>query len=89
MANAAVASWTACIKELQQLLDAPSTAYDAADRAMDKIKLSSDAPMPHAAFKKLVHDVQVQSCNSSTAGADTYSKAVSSGCGYNRLCLAK
>jgi hypothetical protein len=60
MANAVVASWTACVRELQQMLD----TADAAEADVSKLfqradKLGDQLSLPHAAWKKLVHDVQV------------------------------
>jgi hypothetical protein len=60
MANAVVASWTACVRELEQLLD----TADAAEADVSKLfqradKLGEQLSLPHAAWKKLVHDVQV------------------------------
>jgi hypothetical protein len=59
MANAAAASWAACIKELQKLVDDPSTSPDTAQRAVDKLDQDIAAPLPNAAWKKLVRDVKV------------------------------
>lgn len=60
MANAAVASSTACIKEVQKLVDDPCRAPDAAQQAIDKVFMQSESPMPNAAWKKLVNDAQVR-----------------------------
>lgn len=59
MANAAVASWTACIKELQKLVVDPSTSHDTADLAVGKLDKDKEIPLPNAAWKKLVRDVKV------------------------------
>jgi hypothetical protein len=67
MANAAVATWTKSIKEIQSLIDARSTAPDT------KLKLTewrmkhglADTDvllLPSAAWKKLVQDAQVMPC---------------------------
>jgi hypothetical protein len=53
MANAAVASWTACIKELQQLIANPGASPDAAQLAVDKLDKDKQSPLPNAAWKKL------------------------------------
>lgn len=63
MANAAAASWTACIKALHQLTDRAgnadvSAAVDAVRQHMDKLTLQP--PLPNAVWKKLVQDVQVK-----------------------------
>lgn len=63
MANAVVAEWTACIKELQQIVDAAAAAQlDGGTLAQHLEKLEEHASMPHAAWKRLVQDVQVNSC---------------------------
>jgi hypothetical protein len=71
MAKAAVSAWTACIKDLQQLVDSapgvPGNTYTLPDQdcpLQNKIarcvkKLHQQPPLPHAAWKKLVQDVQV------------------------------
>jgi hypothetical protein len=63
MANAVVASWTACIKGLQQLTNRASDT-DASAAAVDAIRqrmetLNQQPPLPNAIWKKLVQDVQV------------------------------
>lgn len=61
MANAAVASWTACIKELQKLVDNSTTAPDAAQftERMTQLEQLSCSPLPPAAWKTLVDKLQV------------------------------
>jgi hypothetical protein len=59
MANAAVASWTTCIKKLQQLVKDPLTDPESTKALVDKLGLLQNAPLPNTAWKKLVHDVQV------------------------------
>jgi hypothetical protein len=61
MANAAVSLWMACIKDLQNLVIAAGAAPASAVKAMLKClnKLEHQPPLPHAAWKKLVQDVQV------------------------------
>jgi hypothetical protein len=66
MANNAVASWKKCIKTLQQLIGDTCTAPDtstacfaAAKGVVEKFAEADDIPLPNAAWKKLVHDVQV------------------------------
>jgi hypothetical protein len=62
MANAAVAGWTACIKELQQQLGAtgPVRADDFSAFSKRVTALEQQLPLPHAAWKRLVQDVQVK-----------------------------
>lgn len=81
MANAVVASWTACVKELQRLVEAaaaagPCRVYEGqpywADlkpyqRCVDK--LDTQSPLPHAAWKRLVQEVQVSWAGRSKGGA--------------------
>ena len=63
MANAVVAEWTACIKELQQIVDAAAAAQlDGETLAQHLEKLEEHASMPHAAWKRLVQNVQVNNC---------------------------
>jgi hypothetical protein len=70
MARAAVAAWVACISDLQQLFDgvfAPGApdSTPAANSAATHIfvhsltQLQRHSPLPHAAWKKLVEEVQV------------------------------
>jgi hypothetical protein len=62
MSNAGVATWTAVIKELQQLLNASDEASTTAAINALYARLNSlvaDQQLPHAALKKLVQDVQV------------------------------
>jgi hypothetical protein len=75
MASAAVASWTAFIKDLQKCVFGDPTAPGSAKliERMDKEvqSLSQTFPgasVPSAAWKKLVRDVQVQSYNSQGCG---------------------
>lgn len=65
MANAAVAAWTACIRDLQKLVGGSRPVPDTAQIAERVTELAGDpnAPLPNAAGKKLVHDAQVLSCN--------------------------
>jgi hypothetical protein len=63
MANSVVASWTACIKALQQLTDRAGNA-NVADAAVVAVrqhmnKLTLQPPLPNAVWKKLAQDVQV------------------------------
>jgi hypothetical protein len=71
MAKAVVAAWTACVKDLQQQVAAASattpapggiimhasTEFRSSMRCL--MKLKEEPQLPHAAWKKLVHDVQV------------------------------
>lgn len=60
MANAVVASWAACIKELQRLVDAPSVAQSDGNAVLKLVEqLDNQPPLPHAACKRLVQDLQV------------------------------
>jgi hypothetical protein len=64
MATAVVAAWTACIKELQQLLDGTGAVTPAHATAMQDLlehlhKLEAQPPLPNTAWKKLAQDVQV------------------------------
>jgi hypothetical protein len=66
MGSAAVASWAAVIKDLQQLVEGdpaeePKTAVWKQDRLVAKIFLASQQPqLPHAAWKKLVLQMKVR-----------------------------
>ena len=70
MAKIEVSSWTACIRILQQLVDAPCTAPDTSMARCEAAKAAvlkcagdgGDSPLPNSAWKKLVHDVKVRSC---------------------------
>jgi hypothetical protein len=77
MSNATVASWTACIKELQRLVN--TAAAGAADDDLRKAgiamgrnleKLTRQPPLPHAAWKRLVQDVQVIMKTACLAGSE-------------------
>lgn len=61
MANAAVAAWTACIRDLQKLVDGslpvPNTAQVV--ERVNKLAGDPETPLPNAAWKKLVHEIQV------------------------------
>jgi hypothetical protein len=74
MAKAVVSAWTACVKDLQQLVAAASASTPAlgtpdspTTRASSELssfmqrvkKLNKQPPLSHAAWKKLVQDVQV------------------------------
>jgi hypothetical protein len=65
MANAVVASWTACISALQHLLvqvsHTTSAALSGATQSVVQLveKLGRQPPLPHAAWKRLAQDVQV------------------------------
>lgn len=61
MANAAVASWTACIKELRHLADTAGAVQDDAIHAFRQRvdKLEQQPPLPKATWKRLVQDAQV------------------------------
>lgn len=68
MAKAVVAAWSACIKELQQLVaEASSQGFTSSTHAANRFqsfiqrmsKLNPQQPLSHAAWKKLVQDVQV------------------------------
>lgn len=66
MANAVVASWKECIKELQMAVDTdwqdviPADAADALGAFVQRVQmLKQQLPLPHAAWKRLVQDVQV------------------------------
>jgi hypothetical protein len=63
MANAAVAAWKACIKEMQGYVANTAAAPDMPHvvQSFDKLAGDADAPLPNAAWKKLVHDAQVVS----------------------------
>jgi hypothetical protein len=66
MANAVVASWTACINELQQLIDDTADAAEADAIQLCLLqrinKLKKQPSLPHAAWKRLVQDMQVNVC---------------------------
>jgi hypothetical protein len=68
MANAAVAAWKACIKELQGYVDDPLTApaMSCVAAFIDKLAGEPEAPMPNAAWKKLVHDTHCRAPHSQT-----------------------
>ena len=69
MANAAVASWTACVKELQELAAAPSVAQRDGDAVLQRVeKLQDQPPLPHAAWKRLAQDVQVRQADNCRRG---------------------
>jgi hypothetical protein len=61
MSKACIAAWTACIKELQGLANtAVADQPDAVFQAMQHVEqLDQQQPLPHAAWKRLVQDVQV------------------------------
>jgi hypothetical protein len=71
MAKAVVAAWAACVKDLQQQVAAacassppPGSIITQASQEFSSsmrrvMKLKEQPPLPHAAWKKLVHDVQV------------------------------
>lgn len=62
MSSAAVSTWKAVIKDLQQLLDASDPASRAAciNALNARLKsLNADQQLRHAAWKRLVQDVQV------------------------------
>jgi hypothetical protein len=60
MANAVVTSWTARIKELQQLLDTADVPNsDFAVFMLRMTRLGEQPPLSHAIWKKLVQNVQV------------------------------
>lgn len=61
MATTAVAAWTACIKEMQQLLNTEGALQRDAYTALviSVAGLQKQPPLPHAAWKRLVQDVQV------------------------------
>jgi hypothetical protein len=75
MAKALVAAWAACVKDLQVQLQQQVAAISASPTAPTGIithvssdfssllgrftKLKEQPPLPHAAWKKLVQDVQV------------------------------
>lgn len=65
MANAAVAAWTACIKDLQKLVGGscpvPTTAQVV--ERMTEMAGDPNTPLPNAAWKELVHEIQVLSCH--------------------------
>jgi hypothetical protein len=65
MANAVVAAWTACIKELQQVVEATGAVTPAHTVAIHGLvqrlhKLEAQQPLPHTAWKKLAQEVQVK-----------------------------
>ena len=65
MANAVVAAWTACIKELQQVVEATGAVTPAHTAAAHGLvqrlhKLEAQQPLPHTAWKKLAQEVQVK-----------------------------
>jgi hypothetical protein len=72
MAKSVVAAWSACVKDLQQLVATASASTPAAGAptntcASNEIisfkqsmnKLEEQPPLPHAAWKKLAQEVQV------------------------------
>ncbi len=61
MANAVVAAWASCIKEFQQLMRKSEDVQRAELKALAQRvhKLEQQPSLPHAAWKKLVYDVQV------------------------------
>jgi hypothetical protein len=69
MANAAASLWTTCIKDLQTPAFAAGAVPASAVKALAKSlsKLEQQPPLPHAAWKKLVQDVQVK-CADMDAG---------------------
>lgn len=61
MSKAVVASWMACIKELQKLVTASAADAGATEAFRQRLQqLDGQPPLPHAAWKKLVQDVQVE-----------------------------
>jgi hypothetical protein len=61
MAKTCITCWTACLKELQRLADAAviaQTEVRALGVALEELS-QQPQPLPHAAWKKLVQDVQV------------------------------
>jgi hypothetical protein len=78
MANAAVAAWTACIRDLQKLVDGSTPAPNTAQVVERVNKLAGDleTPLPNAAWKKTVHEIQVcQPINQSDASSYEHLKA--------------
>jgi hypothetical protein len=65
MANAVVASWKACIKELQDAVNTDwQDLYEVEAGILrafvERVRqLEQQPPLPHAAWKRLVQDVQV------------------------------
>jgi hypothetical protein len=66
MANAVVASWKECIKELHLAVSTDwqdvghAEAADALSEFVQRVQvLKQQLPLPHAAWKRLVQDVQV------------------------------
>jgi hypothetical protein len=82
MANAAVASWSKSIKEVQKIFDDPVTATVTrlgVDGLLHKLGLATEfvpggTALPNAAWKKLVQDVQVISNHMSTAGCNWHAQ---------------
>jgi hypothetical protein len=73
MANPVVASWTACIKELQDAVNTDWQGVSVAETAdalravvLRVKRLREQPPLPHAAWKRLVHDVQVSADSENT-----------------------
>lgn len=58
MTSALVASWTAYFKHAEQLIKKPPKDKDFPDQLKWHTKLFPQS-LPHAALKRLVHDVQV------------------------------
>jgi hypothetical protein len=83
MAKAVVAAWAACVEGLQQQVAAASASTPAPGSIMTQaskefsslmqriIRLQDQPPMPHAAWKKLVQDVQVM-CWACHHGGSSY-----------------
>lgn len=62
MANSVLASWTACVKDLQQMFNASSgrEREEAGLKFVQRLdKLDGQPPLPHAAWKRLAQKVQV------------------------------
>jgi hypothetical protein len=86
MAKAAVAAWAACIKDLQQQLDTAGAVRDDAVAFCQRLeKLNEQPPLPHAVWKKLVLDVQVnmltrEGCQAGIACAAPATRVPREGC---------
>lgn len=63
MASATVVAWTACIQEVQQLVDLATEQQVLVGSGMECFQrvteLVQQSPLPHAALKKLVQDIKV------------------------------
>jgi hypothetical protein len=61
MSKVPITAWTVCIKQLQRLADATDVSETKVQTFSDALEVLGQQPnpLPHAAWKKLVQDVQV------------------------------